>query len=137
MGFPLKSKYLRNNIQQWNGGTESEREDMKKMMEGFEELLEWTKEEEVAFAKWMVAYLKYCGYLRPGLNPRFWKACMIQAFPRIMQGKTITEGVKLFKENPVPTWTREHAMMKSYMKVMKINDAVAQALSKIDASAFQ
>jgi len=106
-------------------------------MTGFEELLEWTKQEEADFAKWIIAYLKHCGYLRPGLNPRFWKSCMIQAFPRILEGETIEEGVLLFKENPVPTWTREYNMMKGYMKVMKQNLATVQALSKLDGASIR
>ena len=106
-------------------------------MTGFEELLEWTKQEEADFAKWIIAYLKHCGYLRPGLNPRFWKSCMMQAFPRMLEGETREEGLELFKANPVPGWTREFNMMNGYMKVVKHNEAAARALSKIDASSFQ
>merc|ERR1711924_294335 len=84
--FPHHSKYLQESIRKWTAGTERDRDELRKMMTGFEELLEWTKQEEVAFANWLIAHLKDCGYLRPGLNPRFWKSCMIQAFPRILEG---------------------------------------------------
>ena len=110
---------------------------MRKLTEGIDELMEWSKAEEVAFAEWTIAWLKYCGYLRPGLTPRFWKSCMMEAFPRLLEGATREEGLNLLKENPVPYWTREYNMMKGYMKVQKHNEAAVKALSKLDATSFQ
>jgi MFS family permease len=134
--FPETSKYLRANIKKWKG-TEQDRDELRPMLKGFEELIDWPEEDAEAFSKWMVAWMKHAGYLNPKLNPRFWKACMMQAFPKIADGGTKEELMANFQANPVPVWTRFDTMMHSYMRTMKDNQQTVQALSKLQVTNVQ
>jgi len=135
--FPTSSKYLRGNIKKWTKGSEQDRDEMRPLLTGFEELLDWPEEDAEAFSKWMVAWMRHAGYVNPTLNPRFWKSCIMQAFPKIGEGDTKEELLANFKANPVPIWMKVDTMMHSYMKTMKDNQQTVQALSKLKVTNVQ
>ena len=135
--FPHSSEYFKENIRKWTKGTDAERAELRKMMEGLEELLEWPDEDKAAFGDWIAKYLMHAGYVRPGLQPRFWKAAIQAAFPKMMQGGTKEESLAIFRMNPVPLWVRVDALMNSYMRTMKETDQTIQALSKLKVTNVQ
>jgi hypothetical protein len=135
--FPFKSKYVRGHIKKWTKGTEKDRDEMRQMLSGLEDLMDWPEEDAEAFSKWIVAWMKHAGYLNPTIDPRFWKACIMQAFPKVGDGTTKEEQIANFKANPVPLWTKVDTMMNSYMRTMKDNQQTVQALSKMKVTNLQ
>jgi MFS family permease len=135
--FPFTSKYLRGNIKKWTKGSDKDREEIRQLLTGFEDLLDWPEEDAEAFSKWMVAWMKHAGYLNPTINPRFFKSCIMQAFPKISEGETREEILANFQANPVPLWTKFDTMMTSYMKTMKSNHQTIEALSKMKVTNVQ
>jgi MFS family permease len=135
--FPHTSKYLRGNIKKWTKGTEKDRDELRTLLNGIEQLLDWPEEDAEAFSKWIVEYMKYAGYLNPTMNPRFWKSCVMQAFPKIGAGDTREELIANFKANPVPVWTQFDTMCASYMRTLKENEATVKALSSCKVNSLQ
>jgi len=135
--FPHSSKFLRGNIKKWRKGTDEDREELRKMNSSLGDLLDWPEEDAEAFSQWMIAWMQHAGYVNPKLNPRFWKSCIMQAFPKIGEGATHDEMIENFVANPVPLWTKVDTMMNSYMKTMKDNEQAIQALSKLKVTNVQ
>jgi MFS family permease len=135
--FPFRSKHLRDQIKKWTKGSEKDRDEMRPLLNGIEDLLDWPEDEAEAFSKWIVAWMKHAGYINPTVNPRFWKSCIMQAFPKISDGNTREEIIANFKANPVPVWTKVDTMMNSYMRTMKENQQTVEALSKFKVTNIQ